>query len=151
MSEYGPPLHTFPSAFPSPAPRAFDPGMFIPPTTCYNNNTPIAVPELSSQQHFSPVLHHNNSHERSAYRPPHAGSTSSNWRGPSAPTSIMSAPPPPPQLLPLPPPTLPTSSPIIVNGGPGNMFRCAKEQLEFDISQHRSPQQPPCITDAMKV
>ena len=144
----------FPSAFPFPAPRSFDPGMFTPPTTCYNNNTnntPNAVPELSGQQHFRPALHHNNnSHETSGYRPPRAGSTPSNWRGPSAPSSIMSA-PPPPQPLPLPPTTLQTSSPIVVGGGPGHMFRCAKEQLEFDISQHRSPQQPPCITDAMKV
>lgn len=164
MLEYGAPLHTFPSAFPSafPAPiyRAFDPSMFTSPTT-YNDNTPTAVPELSGQQqHFSPALHHNNSHDQSAYRPPNASSTSSNRRGSSALNSSMSAPPPnrpsdphPPPPLPPPsrPPTLQTPSPIIVGGGLGHMFRCAKEQLEFDISQHRSPQQPPCITDAMKV
>lgn len=148
MSEYGAPLHTFPSAFPSPAPRSFDSGMFIPSTTCYNNNKSTAVPELSGQQHFSTALHHKKSHEPSAYRSPHAGSKSSNWRGSSVPNSIMSAPPPP---LPLPPPILQAPSATSVGGGPGHMFRCAKEQLEFDISHHRSPQQPPCITDAMKV
>lgn len=150
MSEYGAPLPTFPSAFPPPPPRPFDPTMFPPSTTYYNNNTPTAVPELPSQQHFSPALHYNNSLEPSAYRLPHAGLTSSNWRRSSASNSTMSA-PPPPQLLPLPPPKLLMSSPAIVIGGPGHMFRCAKEQLEFDISQHRSPQQPPCTTDAMKV
>ena len=144
MSGYGAPLHTFPSAFPPPAPLAFNSGMFSLPATCYNNNTPAAVSELSGHQHFSPAPHHNHSHEPSAYGPPHAGSTS-NWRGSSAPNSIMSAPPPPV------PPTLQTPSPITVVGGAGHMFRCAKEQLEFDISQHRLPQQPPCITDAMKV
>lgn len=170
--EFGVPLHTFPSAFPStfpsnlpstfpsPVPRAFDSNMFASPTTCYNDNTPTAVLELSGKQrHFNPALHHNNSHEPSAYRSPHTRSTSSNQRGSCATNSIMSAPPPnrpsdPPHPHPPPParpPTLQTPSPIIVGGGPGHMFRCAKEQLEFDISQHRSPQQPPCITDAMKV